>query len=450
MLSILSNTWQRTFLVLIALFLAGSASAQQQQNQNIPDAPSATRPPQTFPTTPSVDTTPPPSDSAPPAAPANGAPPRQASGPPDQPIPGQEGAPSPGPPPPMKISTVPEGGATGTPPPANEELYKIVTNVNQVIIPVRVTDDSGRIVNGLLPKDFSVYEDGKKQNLNFFTSDPFALSAAIVIDLGMPDVAVQKVNKTFAALQGAFGPYDEVSVYTYSNTVGRAMDFNAANAKLTGTFDDLSNATGRNNSPPITGGPLGPGGPYINGAPVDPQTPAVITPPTESHVLNDAILAAAQGLGKRDKSRRKIVFVISNGREYRSQASYKDVLKVLLTNGITVYGIGVDTAAIPVYNKIGKLHLPKMGYTDILPKYASATAGEVYNEYSKLDIENVYSRALNDARNQYALGYVTQASFSESYRQIEVRVDRPGCDSDLRPCVSVYARDGYYPLPSAR
>jgi len=45
----------------------------------------------------------------------------------------------------------------------NEELYKIVTNVNQVLVPVMVKDDSGRLVNGLLARDFSVFEDGKNK-----------------------------------------------------------------------------------------------------------------------------------------------------------------------------------------------------------------------------------------------------------------------------------------------
>ncbi len=31
------------------------------------------------------------------------------------------------------------------------------------------------MVDGLLPNDFSVFEDGKKQDLKFFTSDPFPL-----------------------------------------------------------------------------------------------------------------------------------------------------------------------------------------------------------------------------------------------------------------------------------
>ena len=73
----------------------------------------------------------------------------------------------------------------------------------------------------------------------------------------------------------------------------------------------------------MTGGPFG-GGPSINGHPVnDPNANGgmagdVQTPPREFYVLNDAILRAAQDLSKRDKTRRRIVFVISDGREQGS------------------------------------------------------------------------------------------------------------------------------------
>ena len=49
-------------------------------------------------------------------------------------------------------------------------------------------------------------------------------------------------------------------------------------------------------------------------------------------------------------------------------------------------------------------------------------------------------RAIGDARNQYTLGYTPKAGIG-GYRQIEVRVRRPD--------VKVYAKDGYYPLPTA-
>ena len=79
----------------------------------------------------------------------------------------------------------------------------------------------------------------RKQNLNFFTTDPFALSAAVLFDTGMPDVAVQKVIQTFSALEGAFSEFDEVSLYTYSTSVSRVTDFAAVGRRLTAALDSL-------------------------------------------------------------------------------------------------------------------------------------------------------------------------------------------------------------------
>ena len=36
---------------------------------------------------------------------------------------------------------------------------------------------------------------------------------------------LRKVNQTFSALGGAFGPFDEVAVFTYGNTVSKRQDF---------------------------------------------------------------------------------------------------------------------------------------------------------------------------------------------------------------------------------
>jgi VWFA-related protein len=162
--------------------------------------------------------------------------------------------------------------------------------------------------------------------------------------------------------------------------------------------------------------------------------------------LNDAILMAARDLSKRDRARRKIIFVISDGRELGSTASFADTLKVLLTQNITVYAVGVEGAAIPIYDRLQRIHLPKtgaaMGYSDILPKYVNATGGgTVYNELAQAEIEQAYARAIGDARNQYTLGYSPKSGIG-GYREIEVVVRRPG--------MKVYAKHGYYPLPTAR
>jgi len=416
----------------------------QQKPESIPDAPSTVQPPPPPPSPrpqPEDDSTseaPPPSDKdvttgskelprSTPAEPAAGT--------------EQKSAPPPMPP----IVTVPAGSVpkdveTG------EALPTFQANVNLVLVPVTVKDNDGRLINGLLPKDFTVLENGQKQTLKFFTSDPFPLSAAVVIDLGMPDIGVRKVQETLSALQGAFTPFDEVGVYTYSSTVGRVSDFAGVGKELTVVMNQIKTYSGANNGPPVTSGPLGPQGPYINGHPVDMPVNPVVTPPKVSRVLNDAILRAARDLSRRERVRRKIIFVISDGRELGSTASYADTLKVLQTQNITVYAIGVESAAVPVYGSIQKLHLPKsgalMGYTNLLPKYVAATGGgTVYNELSKADIERAYSKATGDARNQYTLGYQAKPGIG-GFRQIEVRVRRPD--------VKVYAKDGYYPLPTAK
>jgi len=415
-------------LLVTAAAFAQSGQDQPKQDQAIPDAPSAIRPPQSFPAAPPTTHDDQTQNPAPPPPPASQAPPRQDtsadSAPPDQPQP------------PLRVTTVPEGGATPSPG-SQEQLFTLTRNVNQVIVPVMVKDDNGGLVSGLFPRDFSVFEDGKKVTLNFFTSDPSALSAAVVFDTGMQDVAVQKVIQTLPALEGAFSQFDEVSIYTYSSSVSKVQDFAAVGRQLAATLNRLKTVTGRNNGPPVTGGPLGPQGPMVNGRPIQGGPAPVITPAKESHVLNDAVLAAALDLAKRERTRRKVVFVISDGREYRSNASYRDTLRVLLSSNVIVYGVNVENSAIPVYNKLQRLHLPRYGYSNILPKYANATGGEIITGFSRDAIEATYAKAMGEARNQYTIGYVTRATPSSAYRQIEVVVARP----DVR----VTAKDGYYP-----
>jgi VWFA-related protein len=414
-----------------------SPNQQEQQNQTMPDAPSAVQPSQPPPENPAPE--PPPQ-----SPPAGNTPPQNA----------QQNTPqstNPAAPPPINVRTVPQGGATKENPSAQDQLFTITTNVNQVLVPVTVKDESGHLVNGLTAKDFSILENGKRQTLNFFTSDPFALSTAVVLDLGMKDVDLQKVNHTFPALEGAFSEFDEVSLYTYSNAVTQLSGWGAVGQKLEAALDELRQVRGQNNGPPVTSGPLGPQGPMINNRPVDPAAPSVYTPIQPARVLNDAILRAAMDLSQRDKTRRKIIFVISDGHEYRSNASYRDVLRVLLANNIIVYAVGIGGSAVPGYSKIERLHIPRFGYTNILPKYVNATGGgQVFGALTRTAIEDAYNQALGDARNQYTMGYVTHAAPTGNYRSLEVLVDRPGCRSSIRPCVNVYAKDGYYPVPQGR
>ncbi len=349
-------------------------------------------------------------------------------------------------PPPMPpVQTIPAGSRPRNQINPREDLYTISVSANVVQIPVTVKYSDGRPVDGLLPKDFTVLENGIKQTLSYFTSDPFELSVAIVLETGMSDAALQKVNETYGSLVGAFSPYDEFALYTYSSTVSQVTEFTGKAQRLTAALNEMKLVRGRNNGPPVLGGPLGPQGPTVNGAPVGgPVIQPVITPPKEAYVLNDAILRAALDLSKRDRTRRRVIFVISDGRELRSKASYREVLRVLETQGIQVKAVVVDSGALPIYRQIDRLHhLPGQGYSDILPRYCSATGGgDILPELSRNAIEEAYAQITSDARNQYTLAYVPKAiAGAASYRSIEVLVDKKG--------LNIYTKSGYYAIPSA-
>lgn len=405
---------------------AQPAEQKPGQSSQLPDAPSTTQPPSATaapstaaPSSPATEE-PQPKPATPPPPPANDAPTS---------------------PPPSNVTTVPPGTAPRTPGSSRDQLFTLTKSVNFVVLPVTVKDEAGHLVPGLVQRDFSVYEDGVKQTIRLFTSDPFPLSAAVIVDTGMSDTALRKVNQTFAALQGAFSSFDELALYTYSNTVRKATDFTAINPRLDGVLQQIKQERGATGGVPVVGGPIN-SGPTINGLPADQSRGVANTPTRTSHVLNDAILAAALDLGKRDPTRRKLVFIISDGQELGSTASYNDVLKVLLSRNIAVYAVAVDAAAIPGVRTVEKIHLPRFGTSNILPKYVSATAGQLFPEFSRPAIESAYAELTREARNQYTIGYMTRATPSSSYRTVDVRIDQAG--------LKVYAKDGYYPLPPGR
>ena len=349
---------------------------------------------------------------------------------------GETANPQPPPPGSQEIKTVPPGSVPQAPQNGPDALANFVKTVSFVTVPVTVKDSEGKLVEGLLANDFSVYEDGAPQRLSFFSSDPFPLAAALIIDQSLPQPELKKVNQTFSALGGAFGPFDEVAVFTFSNAVNKRQDFGNS-SRMETALHRLRDERGSNAGSSVVGGPFG-AGPQTNSKPVA-GTIQTNTPTPEYHVLNDAVLMAAQELAHRSPKARKVIFIISDGQEYGSRASYSQVLKVLLTDGITVYGVGVNTAAMPLYGKISKAHIPGFGYSDILPRYANATGGEILTEFSRDSIESAYGRLTMEARNQYTLGYNTGQRVSGSYRDIEVRVKRPG--------LQIITKHGYYPLP---
>ena len=323
----------------------------------------------------------------------------------------------------------------------------IQIHVNFVEVPVTVKDSKGKLVAGLTYRDFKVYENDTREPIAFFTTDSFPLSIAFVIDQSLTSDVMTKVNNSLGAIQGALTPYDEIAVFSYNNGAqDRSGGFTGAQSARVPYVLAMSKAAGEEMLVPVNDGPMAGCNIRQNGNCVDPNLQqgrsaggtTFMTIPKEIHTLNDAILAAGKELSTRPKGRRRIIYVISDGKEYGSKATYKEVLRYLETNKIAVYGTLVGDSARWGEGYVSRIHIPFTMYDNLLAKYILATGGEPDAERGLDGIEKSYARIAEEARNQYTLGYYSHLPVIDGrFRKIEVRLERPGME--------VVAKQGYYP-----
>jgi VWFA-related protein len=334
----------------------------------------------------------------------------------------------------------------GPPPDRSAQIFTLPTiPVNLVEVPFIVKDSRGQLVPGITAREVRVYENNVPQHMAVFTTDPFPLSVALVIDQSVTYDEMDKINASLAALQGAFAPYDEVAIFTYNNGVREQTPFTGAQGPLLAIMLDRSKGHGRDPVMPL-GGPLS-NGINLNGSKIDDNTsgrpagaPSYETAPKEFHTLNDAILAAARETARAGKGRRRIVYVISDGKEYGSKASEKEVIKYCLTNNVSVWATLVGDSSLYGLGFLDRIHIPLMMRDNALPRYTSATAGQLDAEFRQKGIEASFGKITAEARNQYTIGYYSHEPMLDGqYRKLDVRVSRP----DL----TIIAKEGYWPRP---
>jgi len=336
------------------------------------------------------------------------------------------------------------------PKPGEQQAFLIRVPVTYVDVPVTVRDKNHHLVAGLTWRQFKIYEDGVRQKISFFSVDPRPLSVAFVIDQTLPSDVMQKVNQALSAVTGAFTPADSVAVFAYNSSPRMITEFTGAQGARLPAALQSAKASGRDMGVISPGGPLD-NGPTINGKLVDPNVApqrgnlGFITIPKEVHPLNDAILEAAKALAQQPKGNLRVLYVISDGKESGSKASYKEVVRYLLTNNIVLYGTLVGDSAMWGVGYLDKWHIPLVPTMrdNILPKYALATGGALESQYSENGIQKSFATIASSARTQYFLGYYTHSGImSDKFHKITVVVEAPGLD--------ITAKDGYYPSASMR
>jgi VWFA-related protein len=318
-----------------------------------------------------------------------------------------------------------QGGAQGTPQKPPQATRVVVTNVK---VPVTVKDGNGQIVNNLGIEDFRVLEDGVEQRIEKLSLDPVPISAVVLLDDSLKTKPQQQVQESLKAIAAGIGDADETAIFRFDQFPRQMTDFINGPDKLLTQLGRIQVSTSTPMSPDYSA--TTPSMPRLNGPPIPTQpAPARVTilgDGTKS--VNDALFAAAELLRTRDKDRRKVIFLVSDGVDSKgNKYSFDDTVKMLLSAESAVYAIGIGTP-----------------YTsrplNILARFAHASGGDVFFASSRSELEDLYPRISDQARNQYTIYYSPQhADRTVTFHSIEVRVERR--------YLTILARDGYYSAP---
>jgi VWFA-related protein len=303
---------------------------------------------------------------------------------------------------------------------------------------VTVKDHEGRLVGDLRREEFRIFVDGQEQKILTFTAEPSPLSAVILIDNDLAQKQAEEVQKSLTTISAGFGEKDEAALVTFSEFPTVVQDFSSNNDDL---YTKLKRMQIGSHSSTVATGPTSVTVPVING-----NTNPANAPPTGMGIplhgsgryqtftdLDDALYAAADMFGDRQKDRRKIIFLISDGSNSRqNRHTFNETARELLRNNVSVYSIST-THSIPA--PVGK-SLIERGQA-ALQKYAAGTGGDTFYAGKESNLERLYADVTEEARNQYTIAFEPgNVDKSHDFHPIEVRVRRPG--------LNILTRQGYY------
>jgi VWFA-related protein len=99
-------------------------------------------------------------------------------------------------------------------------------NASLVQVPAVVTDHSGKFVTDLSRGDFSVSEDGKRQEISIFAAVKQPFSAVLVLDTSnSAEDRLKVIQNAAVTFTGQLRPDDRVMVISFDNEVRKLTDF---------------------------------------------------------------------------------------------------------------------------------------------------------------------------------------------------------------------------------
>lgn len=271
------------------------------------------------------------------------------------------------------------------------------SGIDLVNFGVTVLDRRGSLIKGLRPEDFEIYEDGKRQRIEYFASGEDATDTP-PLHLGLLfDTSGSMTEDVKFARSAAI---------KFLNAVTRAVDVTLVD------FDTEVRVAryGPNDFPRLIE--------RIRGRQPDGWT-----------ALYDAVGVYLHGAA--DQDGQKILVLYTDGGDTSSAMTFGDCLSLLRMSDVTLYAVGFLQHQSAATRTSQELHLRQM---------AATTGGEVYFPLSLDNLDKVYGKVLDEIAARYALGYIsTDQRTDGAWRAVRIRLARP----DLKGA-KIRARAGYY------
>jgi Ca-activated chloride channel homolog len=305
-----------------------------------------------------------------------------------------ESQPSASQPPQSQSGAVPAPSAGSSPQQAPDEngTYVIRKNVDEVLLHATVVDDKQHIVTNLDRTAFTVFEDGKPQDIISFYNEDIPVSMGIVIDnSGSMREKRTKVNQAALNLVRSSNPQDEVFVVNFNDEYYLDQDFTNDLLKLKEALEKIDARGGT--------------------------------------ALFEAVVASAEHLKRDARLERKVLFVVTDGEDNASRETLEQAVKQLQEeNGPSVYAIGI----------LGDEEHPKRA-RHALEIIAQRTGGLAFFPRTLDEVDAISRQVAHDIRNQYTIGYKpTNPRASGGFRQIRVEAKKG------KGKLVVRTKSGYY------
>lgn len=269
-----------------------------------------------------------------------------------------------------------------------------------VLVPVSVSDASGKPVRDLTASDFVIEENGRSQEIAQFGKPGEApLDIALLFDVS-GSIHAQFVFEQQAAtrfITEVLKPGDGVAVFSI------------------GAIPKLVEPRTANRDKAIAG-------------------LTAIQPSNEPTAFFDSIVDAAKYLAKNaEPGSRRVVLVVSDGEEnFSVRSGLADALKQLQETDCLFYSINPSGASI----KLNRISVKGQSNMEAM---STQTGGKAFLPEKTDELPGVFTQIADELKAQYMFGYyATDERADSGFKRITVHVANR---ADLR----VRARQGYYP-----